>query len=155
METRTYLFDPSGNIIKRPQWDALKARDPNAWELRRYDNGRFAITLTAIDRIHTDGACPAEHWKRFSVLTHVIVTTDFEGNNLPKPKYVEDIDASGSYRTLDEARSAYERFLARYTESTFDAETGEFREQGNLLNPDVPKIVEGSTKAKAADFGSW
>lgn len=155
MATKTFLLDPNGNITNQRIWQNRKDSDPDAWKLGEYDNGKFAIRLEAVDRIHTDGACPAEHWKRFKVETFVIVKDDFEGNKLPKPKYVEDIDASGSYRTLDEARSAYERFLARYTESTFDAETGEFREHGNLLNPDVPKVVESSTKAKAEDFGSW
>lgn len=155
MATKTILLSPGGGIMKQPLWDRMKQADPNAWSLGEYDNGKFAIKLTAVDRIHTDGTVPPEHWRRFLVETFIIVRDDFEGNSLPKPKYVEDIDATGSYRTLDEARAAYQLFLARYTESQFNAETGQFQEVGNILNPDVPRIVEDSPKASAADFGSW
>lgn len=156
MATKTILLGPRGDILKRPWWDKLKEQSGDPWLHHEYDNGKFAIYMRAVDRIHTDGAAPAEHWKRFKVDTFIIVREDFEGNPLPKPKYVEDIDASGTYRTFDEAEKAYQFFLARYTESAFNTETGEFQEQGNLLNPDRPRVVEtASTKAVAEDFGSW
>lgn len=154
MAKRTILLGPNGGIMKQPVWAAVKESRPDAWTLKRYENAKFKLTLTAIDRIHSDGSVPVEHWMRFKVETFVIVTTDFEGRPIP-PKHVPDIDASGSYRTKEEAEAAYQLFLARYTDSAFDTETGEFREVGNKLNPDVPKVVETSTKASAEDFGSW
>lgn len=154
MARKTILLGPNGGIMKRPIWAAIKESKPEAWILRQYENARFSLTLTALDRVHTDGTVPPEHWMRFKVETFVIVTTDFEGRPIAA-KHVPDVDATGSYRTKEEAEAAYQMFLARYTESAFDAETGEFREVGNKLNPDVPKVVETSTKAKAEDFGSW
>lgn len=155
MRGKTILLSPNGSIATRPIWDALKASNPGAWELNAYISDKFAITLRAFDRIHTDGTVPAEHWKRFEVETENIIRTDFEGRPLDKERRVIDIAASGTYRTLEEAQSAYRVFLARYTASFFDSETGEFREQGNFLNPDLPKVTESVSPELGALCGSW
>lgn len=133
----------------------MKKSSPEAWIHKRYENDRFRIMMRAYDRYHSNGVVPFEHWKRFVVITENIIRTDFEDNPLPEPKYVEDPDASGEYRTLEEALGAYQVFLARYTDSSFDVETGTFEERGNLLNPDIPKPVFDSPKVSAEDFGSW
>lgn len=155
MAAKTYLLDPQGRIVKRPQWEALKKSNQAAWVHAQYENDRFRIVFRAFDRYHSNGVVPFEHWMRFVVITENIIRDDIEGNPLKEPKYVEDPDASGQYRTFEEAQGAYRLFLARYTDSSFDAETGSFHEVGNKLNPDIPKPVVDSPKASAEDFGSW
>lgn len=152
---KTYLLMPSGTIAKMGQWDTLKSTSPDAWNLKKFEDRRLSLELTARDRIHTDGVIPAEHWLRFDVSVKNIIVTDFEGNQLDKPKYVEDTDATGAFRTLEEAETHYQTFLARYTACNFNGETGKFEEVGNKFNPDIPKPVADSPKAKEQDFGSW
>lgn len=131
------------------------SESPEAWSLKLYESDKFSVKMTAFDRIHSNGDIPPEHWMRFKVTTMNILRTDFEGRALAEAKYVVDTDASGTYRTLDEAKTAYEVFLARYTDCKFSSDTGRFEEHGNKLSPDIPKVVADSPKAKVTDFGSW
>lgn len=152
---KTFLLSPGGNIIKQAAWENIKEFKADAWSLKKFEDSRLSLELTARDKVHSDGAVPAEHWLRFDVSVKNIIMTDFEGNPLDKPRYVEDTDATGAYRTLEEAETHYQTFLARYTECSFNGETGKFEEVGNKLSPDRPKPVADSTKAKEQDFGSW
>lgn len=152
---KTFRLMPNGSIGKEPEWVRRKESTPDAWGHKRYDNGKIALTLTARDRIHTNGAIPPEHWIRFDVSVQNIIKTDFEGNLIDPPKYVTDVDASSEFRTLEEATNKYQLLLAQYTESAFNTTTGRFEEQGNIYNPDIPKVAESSAKAKVEDFGSW
>lgn len=154
MAAKTFLLDPNGVIIKLPQWTHLKENSPRAWVHGEFENDKVRVQLRAVERYIWNGVVPKEHWMKFAIVSENIVREDFEGRPYKEPKYIEDPEATKRYRTLEEAKLAYQQFLARYTDCTFDAETGHFREVGNKLNQDMPKPVE-SSMAKAEDFGSW
>lgn len=155
---KTIYLTPAGktcslNELKRISESQEGGRSP--WMLEQFENSRVRVTLSGIQRLIIDGTVPPEHWMRFSIDVHNILTTDIEGNPIPKV-YSLDVSGTRKFRTLEEAKAEYQLFLARYTESEFNAETGEFIERGNMLSPDVPRPAdEPSSKVSATDFGSW
>lgn len=157
MDARKVAYlNPDGKEISATAYAAMFKAKPEAWALHRYENDRVKATLSAVDRIFNIATIPPEHWMRFELKVWNIVSTDIEGNPLPEPKKYADTDASGKFRTKEEAVAAFERFLAKHTECSYDSDSGKFMEEGNKLappNPDKPTIIESSPIA--ADFGSW
>lgn len=156
MSSKVAYLNPDGKQISATAFASLLHAKPEAWTIRRYENDRVRAILTTMGRVFNVDTVPPEHWMRFELAVWNIVTKDIEGNDLPEPKGYPDTDASGKFRTKEEAIAAYERFLAKWTECEFDSYSGEFVEEGNKFVPpskDRPTVVESSPIAQ--DFGSW
>lgn len=124
---------------------------------RRFENEHVSLTLRTNRYVHHAHIIPPEHWGRFSVDVENIIRDDpVDGSFLVEPKRVKDVDASKTYRTLEEAMRDFDLFVAKYTESEFDPETGELIEVGNIFtppDPDKPTLKEDSPIKE--EFGSW
>lgn len=156
MSSKVAYLNPDGKQISATTFASLLGSNPDAWTIRRYENNRVRAILTVMGRIFNVDMVPQEHWMRFELAVWNIVSEDFQGNPLPESKAYPDTDASGKFRTREEALAAYERFLAKHTECEFDTYSGEFIEEGNKFVPpskDRPTVVESSPIAQ--DFGSW
>ena len=150
------FFSPDGIVITRDYYRELIKQTPDPYLLRQFENDKVSVQLRKTEKIYGARDIPKEHWKMFGVIVENIINSDPEGNPLPKVKRVRDTDASKAYRSLEEATSEYDLFLAKYTDSKFDDKTGKLIEKGNVLappDPDVPVIPEESSVAE--HFGSW
>lgn len=150
------FFAPNGEPV---QSDVVKSGvfSIGSYIKRTFSNDRVQLRLACVLSLHVHPGVPKEHYKPWLVTVENIIHDDpVDGSFLPEPNIVKDIDATRSFRTQQEAEKHYNDFLAKYTDSHYDPETGELREVGNKLappDPDKPTISEDSPVAD--EFGSW
>ena len=152
------FLSPEGIVISRDAWKEQMKENPKAYIMREFDDGRIYACLRIADKIRNAQDIPKEYWKVFEIQVENILTEDYEGNPLPKPKRVIDVDATRGYYNREDAIKAYDDFLEDYTKS-FRDESGALVEEGNTLapvippDPDAPTHVEDPEVEEAA--GSW
>lgn len=148
-------FTPQGVIISYDGYKAEKSKTPDPYLIREFSNGKVSLQLRHTEALYGCRDIPRDFWKMFKVSIKNTITTDAEGWPLDAPKVVDDPDTR-EFRNHDDAEEYYETFLAKYTDSSFNEETGKLEEVGNLLTPPDPdKPVISETSEVASDFGSW
>ena len=152
------FLSPEGIVISRDAWKEQMATNPKAYVIREFDDGRIYACLKVADKIPNVRDIPKEYWKVFEIVVENILTTDYEGNPLPEPKRVPDVDASRGYCNREDATKAYEDFLEDYTKS-FRDDSGALIEEGNSLTPPVPPDPDAPTHVENPEIeeaaGSW
>lgn len=153
-------FNVDGSQIQKDEYEKLRKENPNHWVIREYENSRVRVRMIHID--HFDAGymrrVPKEHRMYVIVECENIIDKDYEGNPIHKA-YIKDVSATKEFRNAEDATGYYTKFLIDYTESEYDADTGELIEVGNVLvppkppSPDVPTVSEDSEVAD--EFGSW
>lgn len=146
-------LSPGGIPIPKEEW---KKRDVGAYELRKYENDRISICVRAAEFVERTEIIPRNLWKIVRVEVENIISTDYEGNPIPK-KIVRDTDASKHFTSLAAAIKYTDYLIDTYTESYI--EYGVLHEVGNKYtpppppNPDMPTVAEDSPVFES--FGSW
>lgn len=141
----TLYYDPQGTRITLKAYNELASKTPNPYILREFENDRIRLALVRVGAINNAHVVPPEHRKHFEVVIW----------NIVDGKYSLDPDGTKT-RTLDEATKHFERFLAKWTECSYDAESGKLVEVGNIHTPPDPNVpvFEEATVA-AEEFGTW
>jgi len=138
-------YDKNGSPIQHAEW--LKLRKDDAYRyIHRYENDRVRVMLEWV------GEVPSEKLQTFREFWPIFRLT--VENATPKGWVVDPADGERTFGVLDEAIEAYQSFLVRWTECSWDA-GGTFLETGNKLAP--PNPYEPTTQAFELDpeVGAW
>jgi hypothetical protein len=163
MKKPTIYIDHNLNRIPMAQADLLsRTMGRDFTVIREFENDTLFARITFSPVVITPDI-PAEHWMPFKLVVENIMTTDPEGMVLSVPARCKDVDASNSFRTMQEAINSYEDLLVRHggcqffpgSNDDFGNPTVHLLVRGNKLAPPSKDMPIVSAEIDEAAIGSW
>lgn len=151
-------YDRNRTPIKHDKWEELSA-DESYRIVRKYENDKLRALVIWHGRHDGIGAklVPDQHQRIFELRVENILQPDYEQGRA-YVKYVRDDEASGFFRTEQEAINNYENFLVQYAGCEWlPGVNGNqvFVDHGNIHKPKSPDEPTWTPEVDKELIGSW